>query len=76
MAEFIVDKDGIKRYLVSITVNGNKYTKMVKANSLLVNFLREDLNLTGTKERASRVSWRLHRAAGWEAGQFVHGPHC
>ncbi|NLX90192.1 MAG: (2Fe-2S)-binding protein [Firmicutes bacterium] len=50
MAEFIVDKDGIKRYLVTITVNGIKYTKMVKANSLLVNFLREDLDLTGTKK--------------------------
>ena len=49
MAEFVVGEDGIKRYLVSITVNGIKYTKVVKANSLLVNFLREDLNLTGTK---------------------------
>lgn len=49
MANFIVDTDGIKRYLVNITVNGTKYTKMIKANSLLVNFLREDLDLTGTK---------------------------
>ena len=50
MAKFIVDKDGIKRYLVSITVNGIEYTKMVKANSLLANFLREDLDLIGTKK--------------------------
>lgn len=50
MANYVVGKDGIKRYLVSITVNGNKYTKMIKANSLLVNFLREDLELTGTKK--------------------------
>ncbi|MGM0689209.1 MAG: (2Fe-2S)-binding protein [Bacillota bacterium] len=49
MANFVIDKDGIKRYLVSITVNGIKYTRMIKANSLLVNFLRDDLNLTGTK---------------------------
>ena len=49
MAEFVVGEDGIKRYLVSITVNGIKYTKVVKANSLLVNFLREDLNLTGSE---------------------------
>lgn len=49
MANFVVDKDGIKRYLVSITVNGTKYTEMIKANSLLVNFLRGDLDLTGTK---------------------------
>ena len=49
MANFVVDSDGVKRYLVSITVNGTKYTKMIKANSLLVNFLREDLDLIGTK---------------------------
>ncbi len=50
MANYVVDQDGIKRYLVSITVNGDKYTKMIKANSLLANFLREDLDLTGTKK--------------------------
>ncbi len=50
MANFVVDKNGIKRYLVTIKVNGNEYTKMVKANSLLVNFLREDLDITGTKK--------------------------
>ena len=50
MANFIIDKDGIKRYLVTIKVNGNEYAKMIKANSLLVNFLREDLDLTGTKK--------------------------
>ncbi len=49
MANYVVDRDGIQRYLVSITVNGTKYIKMVKANSLLVNFLREDLDLIGTK---------------------------
>ena len=56
MAEFVVDKDGIKRFLVSITVNGNKYTKMVKANSLLVNFLGMILILSAQKERANRVT--------------------
>jgi len=49
MANFVVDKDGIKHYLVSITINGILHTRMIKANSLLVNFLREDLDLTGTK---------------------------
>jgi carbon-monoxide dehydrogenase small subunit len=49
MANYIVDEAGVKYYLVSIKVNGNLYSKMVKANSLLVNFLREDLDLTGTK---------------------------
>ena len=45
----LIDKDGIKRYLITVTVNGDEYTRLVKANSLLVNFLRDDLNLTGTK---------------------------
>jgi carbon-monoxide dehydrogenase small subunit len=46
----IKDKDGIERFVVSITVNGDEYTRMVKANRLLVNFLRDDLELTGTKK--------------------------
>lgn len=50
MSKMITDKDGIERFVVSITVNGDEYTKMVKANRLLVNFLRDDLDLTGTKK--------------------------
>lgn len=50
MSKMIKDKDGIERFVVSITVNGDEYTKMVKANRLLVNFLRDDLELTGTKK--------------------------
>lgn len=50
MENFIIDKNGIKRYLVTINVNGMDYTKLVKANTLLVNFLREELDLTGTKK--------------------------
>ena len=50
MSNFITDNQGIKRYLVTITVNGMEYTKVVKANTLLVNFLREELDLTGTKK--------------------------
>jgi carbon-monoxide dehydrogenase small subunit len=46
----IKGKDGIKRYMVSITVNGDEYTRVIKANTLLVNFLREELDLTGTKK--------------------------
>lgn len=49
MQNAIKGKDGISRYLVSITVNGDEYTRLVKANTLLVNFLREELDLTGTK---------------------------
>lgn len=50
MSNFIVDKDGIKRYMVCVTINGGEYTRVVKANTLLVNFLREDLGLIGTKK--------------------------
>lgn len=50
MENFIIDKNGIKRYLVTINVNGMEYTKLIKANTLLVNFLREELDLTGTKK--------------------------
>ena len=46
---FLIDDYGIKRFLVTINVNGIDYTKMVKANTLLVNFLRDELDLTGTK---------------------------
>lgn len=50
MDNFIIDKNGIKRYLVTINVNGMDYTKLIKANMLLVNFLRDELELTGTKK--------------------------
>lgn len=50
MSNFIIDNNGIKRYLVTINVNGLDYTKVIKANTLLVNFLREELDLTGTKK--------------------------
>jgi carbon-monoxide dehydrogenase small subunit len=46
----ITDKDGIKRYLIHLRVNGDDITVGVKANTLLVNLLRDRLNLTGTKK--------------------------
>lgn len=49
MSNVITDKEGNKRYLVTITVNGDSHTKIVEASTLLVNFLRDDLDLTGTK---------------------------
>lgn len=48
--QVITDKQGIKRYLITLTINGDSYTTMVKANTLLVNVLRDELNLTGTKK--------------------------
>jgi len=50
MSNFIVGKDGIKRYMISVNINGSEYTKVIKSNTLLVNFLREDLGLIGTKK--------------------------
>jgi aerobic carbon-monoxide dehydrogenase small subunit len=46
----IADKQGVKRYLIDLTVNGDTYTVVVKANTLLVNVLRDELDLTGTKK--------------------------
>ncbi len=46
----ITDKDGVKRYLVNLKVNGDSHTAVVKANTLLVNALRDHLDLTGTKK--------------------------
>ncbi|MHB1343508.1 MAG: (2Fe-2S)-binding protein [Thermoleophilia bacterium] len=46
----ISDAQGISRYLVSLTVNGDPFTKVVKANTLLVDLLRNELDLTGTKK--------------------------
>jgi carbon-monoxide dehydrogenase small subunit len=47
---YIVDNNGVKRYLVTINVNGIDYTRVIKANVLLCNFLRDELELTGTKK--------------------------
>ncbi|MCL6479083.1 MAG: (2Fe-2S)-binding protein [Peptococcaceae bacterium] len=46
----ITDKNGVKRYLITLNINGDSYTKVVKANTLLVNLLRDELDLTGTKK--------------------------
>jgi carbon-monoxide dehydrogenase small subunit len=46
----ITDKQGVKRYLISLNVNGDQYSPVIKANTLLVNLLRDELDLTGTKK--------------------------
>lgn len=46
----IADKQGVKRYLITLTVNGDLYSPVIKANTLLVNLLRDELDLTGTKK--------------------------
>lgn len=46
----MTDKQGVQRYVVDITVNGDPHTVVIKGNTLLVNVLRDDLDLTGTKK--------------------------
>ncbi len=46
----IIGKDGVKRYLITVNVNGDDYSKVVKANTTLTDFVREELDLTGTKK--------------------------
>ncbi len=42
--------DGVKRYVIELVVNGDPRAVVVKANALLVNVLRDQLGLTGTKK--------------------------
>ena len=44
------DRSGVKRYLVTLRVNGDDRTAVVKANTTLTNLLRDEFDLTGTKK--------------------------
>ena len=46
----IESRDGVKRYPVQLRINGDSHTFVVKANLLLVDLLRGQLGLTGTKK--------------------------
>ena len=48
--EAIKDKNGVKRYMVDININGDSYVRAVKANTLLLDLLREEMDMTGTKK--------------------------
>lgn len=50
MSQAITDKDGVKRYLITLNVNGDAHSVLVKGNATLTNVLRDQLNLTGTKK--------------------------
>ena len=50
MAQVLTDKDGVKRYLITLNVNGDAHTILVKGNAVLTNVLRDQLDLTGTKK--------------------------
>jgi len=49
MSRVVTDKAGVKRYLITLHVNGDEHTVLVKGNAILTNVLREQLDLTGTK---------------------------
>ena len=46
----ITDNEGVKRYLITLNVNNDARTLLVKGNAILANVLRDELNLTGTKK--------------------------
>ena len=50
MSQVITDKNGVKRYLITLNVNGDARTVLVKGNAILTNVLRDEFNLTGTKK--------------------------
>jgi len=50
MLQAITDNDGVKRYLITLKVNGDSKTVLVKGNAILTNVLRDQLDLTGTKK--------------------------
>ncbi len=50
MSQVLTDKDGVKRYLITLNVNGDTHTVLVKGNAILTNVLRDQLDLTGTKK--------------------------
>jgi carbon-monoxide dehydrogenase small subunit len=50
MSQVITGKDGVKRYLITLNVNGDAHTVLVKVNAILTNVLRDQLDLTGTKK--------------------------
>ena len=49
MSQVITGKDGVKGYLISLTVNGHMHTLLVKGNATLTDTLRDQINLYGTK---------------------------
>lgn len=50
MSQVIIDNNGMKRYLITLNVNGDAHSILVKGNAILANVLRDDLDLTGTKK--------------------------
>ena len=59
---------------IHLRVNGTEHTVEVPPQRLLIDCLRYDLGLTGTKEGCNASACgRLHRAYGGGNGQFLPG---
>ncbi|MCL5960234.1 MAG: (2Fe-2S)-binding protein, partial [Chloroflexi bacterium] len=43
-------KTGVKRHIVTLTVNGDEHVALVKVNTTLLDLLREEFDYTGTKK--------------------------
>ena len=66
-------------HTIRLNVNGKEHPVEVSSRRLLVDCLRYDLGLTGTKGRMQRRRLRsLHGSHGWKAHQFLpgSGPVC
>ncbi len=50
MSNVVIGKDGVTRYLITLHVNGDEHSLLVKGNAILTNVLRDELDLTGTKK--------------------------
>lgn len=48
--QLLKDKYGVGRYSLTLTVNGDERTVIIKANQTLADVLRKELELTGTKK--------------------------
>jgi carbon-monoxide dehydrogenase small subunit len=46
----VTDRHGVRRYLLTLVVNGDEHTVVVKANTTLADLLRNEFDLTGTKK--------------------------
>ncbi|MCL4367899.1 MAG: 2Fe-2S iron-sulfur cluster-binding protein, partial [Actinobacteria bacterium] len=50
MTQVITDRQGVRHYVVTLLVNGDERTALVKPNATLLDVLREQFDLTGTKK--------------------------
>jgi xanthine dehydrogenase iron-sulfur cluster and FAD-binding subunit A len=57
---------------VRLRINGRDYEGAVEPRKLLVDFIREDLALTGTHVGCEHGVWSMYHPVGRRAGSFLH----